>query len=116
MEIPTRLLEEEQECPPFYLFSPPGGGLSMRGFLSESLPLCCRKWEIRSAGDLVVDMGLVEGSRRLYEYLRKHLGKADSSAWVFYDLQPDIGGHNHVSLAIMEMAKRLILMEGNSPA
>lgn|GEM_PF-1498838 len=109
------MLEEEQECPPFYLFSPPAGESSLREFLAESLPLGCRKWEIRSACDLVADIGLGEGSRRLYENLRKHLGKVDFSAWVFYYLQPDIGGHNRVLLAIMEMAKWLILMEGNFP-
>jgi sugar/nucleoside kinase (ribokinase family) len=59
---------------------------------------------------LVGDIGLGDGSRRLYEYLRKHLGKADFSALVFHYLQPDIDGHNHVLSAIMEMAKRPVLI------
>jgi sugar/nucleoside kinase (ribokinase family) len=59
---------------------------------------------------LAGDIGLGDGSRRLYEYLRKHLAKADFSALVFHYLQPDIDGHNQVLFAIMEMAKRPILI------
>jgi hypothetical protein len=59
---------------------------------------------------LAGDIGLGDGSRRLYEYLGKHLGKAGFSTIAFHYLQPDIDGHNHVLLAIMGMAKRPVLI------
>jgi NAD(P)H-hydrate repair Nnr-like enzyme with NAD(P)H-hydrate dehydratase domain len=59
---------------------------------------------------LAGDIGLGDGSRRIYEYLGKHLGRADFSVLVFHYLQPDIDGHNRVLLAIMEMARRPILI------
>ena len=67
---------------------------------------------------LVGDAGLRDGSRRLYEHLRKHLGDADFSTFVFRYLQPDIDGHNGALFAIKEMAKRSILIADadNSPA
>jgi len=34
------------------------------------------------------DIGLGAGSRRLYEYLTKHLGQSDFSAITFHYLQP----------------------------
>jgi hypothetical protein len=61
-------------------------------------------------GFLVGDIGLGKGSRKLYEYLSRYLGKTDFSTLAFHYLQPDIDGHNRVLFAIEEMAKRPILI------
>jgi sugar/nucleoside kinase (ribokinase family) len=59
---------------------------------------------------LVGDIGLGDGSRRLFDYLRNNLAKADFSTLVFHYIQPDIDGHNRVLFAIEEMVKRPILI------
>ena len=61
-------------------------------------------------GYLVGDIGLGEGSRRLYEYLTKNLGRSKFSAITFHYLQPDVDWHNRVLFAIKEMAKQPILI------
>lgn len=59
---------------------------------------------------LVGDIGLGDGSRRLYEYLEKNLGKIPCSTFVFHYLQPDVDGHNRVLLAIGKMPTRPVLI------
>ena len=61
-------------------------------------------------GYLVGDIGLGNGSRRLYEYLTRHLGKSEFSTIAFHYLQPDVDWHNRVLFAVEEMAKRPILI------
>ena len=67
---------------------------------------------------VVGDIGQGDGSRRLYEYLTRNLGKcnpqskpgADLNAITFHYLQPDVDGHNRVLFAVEEMAKRPVLI------
>jgi len=69
-------------------------------------------------GYLVGDIGLGDGSRRLYEYLTKDLCQNDSrskpgtgfQAVAFHYLQPDVDWHNRVLFAIEEMTRRPILI------
>jgi len=61
-------------------------------------------------GYLVGDIGLGEGSRRLYEYLTKNLGGSKFSAITFHYLQPDVDWHNRVLSAIKKMAKQPVLI------
>ena len=55
---------------------------------------------------LVGDIGLGDGSRHLYEYLSKNLGRADFETMVFHYLQPDADWHNRVLFALEEMKCR----------
>jgi len=67
---------------------------------------------------LVGDIGLGDGSRRLYEYLTRHLGQSDPrsksgrgfQAITFHYLQPDVDWHNRVLFAIEEMERRPVLI------
>ncbi len=59
---------------------------------------------------LVGDIGLGDGSRRLYEHLSRHLGKMDFRVICFHYLQPDVDWHNRVLFAVEEMARKPILM------
>jgi hypothetical protein len=59
---------------------------------------------------LVGDVGLGHGSRRLYEYLSRNLGKRDFNTLVFHYLQPDVDWHNRVLFAVEEMERRPILI------
>jgi ADP-dependent NAD(P)H-hydrate dehydratase / NAD(P)H-hydrate epimerase len=61
-------------------------------------------------GYLVGDIGRGEGSRRLYDYLTRHLGGADFHTIVFHYLQPDVDWHQRVLSAVAEMARRPILI------
>ena len=61
-------------------------------------------------GYLVGDIGLGDGSRRLYEFLSKHLRESDFQTTTFHYLQPDVDWHNRVLFAIEEMAHRPILI------
>jgi len=69
-------------------------------------------------GYLAGDIGLGDGSRRLYEYLIKDLRQSDSrskpgtdfQAITFHYLQPDVDWHNRVLFAIEEMTRRPILI------
>jgi len=61
-------------------------------------------------GYLVGDIGLGKGSRNLYEYLAKNLGRSEFSAITFHYLQPDVNWHNRVLSAIKEMAKQPVLI------
>ncbi len=69
-------------------------------------------------GYIVGDIGRGDGSRRLYEYLTRNLGKCDPqsksgtglNAIAFHYLQPDVDWHNRVLFAVEEMAKRPVLI------
>jgi len=61
-------------------------------------------------GYLVGDIGLGDGSRRLYEYLTQHLEKCDFNTIAFHYLQPDVDWHNRVLFAVEEMSQRPILI------
>lgn len=69
-------------------------------------------------GYLVGDIGLGDGSRRLYEYLTGHLSQIDFQsksgtglqAITFHYLQPDVDWHNRVLFAIKEMSRQPILI------
>ncbi len=61
-------------------------------------------------GYLVGDIGLGKGSRNLYEYLTKNLGRSEFSAITFHYLQPDVDWHNRVLFAIKEMVKQPVLI------
>ncbi len=61
-------------------------------------------------GYLVGDIGLGDGSRRLYEHLTRNLGKFDFHTITFHYLQPDVDWHNRILFAIEEMAHRPILI------
>lgn len=68
--------------------------------IGESLPF----------GYLVGDIGLGDGSRRLYEYLAGNLGESDFHTIAFHYLQPDVDWHNRVLFAVEEMKQRAILI------
>jgi hypothetical protein len=61
-------------------------------------------------GYLVGDIGLGDGSRRLYEYLVKNLTRSNFSYITFHYLQPDVDWHNRVLFAIEQMISRPILI------
>lgn len=61
-------------------------------------------------GYLVGDIGLGDGSRRLYEYLSGNLEHLSFSAITFHYLQPDVDWHNRVLFALKKMARRPILI------
>ena len=57
-------------------------------------------------GYLVGDIGLGHGSRRLYEYLTRHLPCSEFRTITFHYLQPDVDWHNRVLFAVEEMARQ----------
>ncbi len=61
-------------------------------------------------GYLVGDIGLGDGSCRLYEYLTRNLGQSNFKTITFHYLQPDVDWHNRVLFAIEEMERRPILI------
>jgi len=69
-------------------------------------------------GYVVGDIGQGDGSRRLYEYLTRNLGKcdpqskagADLNTITFHYLQPDVDWHNRVLFAVDGMAQRPVLI------
>ncbi|NWF76123.1 MAG: sugar kinase [Nitrospirae bacterium] len=75
---------------------------------------------------LAGDVGLGDGSRRLYKFLTEHIGSANFTTITFHYLQPDVDWCNKVIFAIEEMAFRPVLiadagfmymvkMSGNAP-
>jgi ADP-dependent NAD(P)H-hydrate dehydratase / NAD(P)H-hydrate epimerase len=61
-------------------------------------------------GYLVGDIGLGDGSRRLYARLAENSFGADISAVAFHYLQPDVDWHNRVLFALQEMTPRPVLI------
>ena len=64
----------------------------------------------RPFGFLAGDIGLGEGSRRLYEYLCHHLDLYDVETLAFHYLQPDVDWHNRVLFAVEALARRPTLI------
>jgi hypothetical protein len=61
-------------------------------------------------GFTVGDIGLGDGSRRLYEYLKNRLTDLPSKVLTFHYLMPDVNWHNQVFQAIEERLQRPILI------
>jgi NAD(P)H-hydrate repair Nnr-like enzyme with NAD(P)H-hydrate dehydratase domain len=61
-------------------------------------------------GYMVGDIGQGHGSRRLYEYLTRQLGRTDFDTIVFHYLLPEVDWHNRVLFAVADMARRPILI------
>lgn len=61
-------------------------------------------------GYLVGDIGLGDGSRRLYKYLTEHLGQSSFHTIVFHYILPYVGWHNRVLSTIDKMFQRSILI------
>ncbi len=59
---------------------------------------------------LVGDIGLGDGSRRLYAFLSENSAKWDVNAVAFHYLQPDVDWHNRVLFALEEMTHRPVLI------
>ncbi len=61
-------------------------------------------------GILVGDIGLGQGSERLYEYLATHLAEHHFSAIAFHYILPLVDWHNRVFLALEELTPRPCLI------
>ena len=59
---------------------------------------------------LIGDIGLGDGSKKLYEYLSRYLGQTQFSTLCFHYLLPDVDWHNRVLFSVEEMPKRPILI------
>lgn len=59
---------------------------------------------------LAGDIGLGEGSRKIYDLLVRELPGAEWGVLVFHYLQPDVDWHNRVLLAAVAMPRRPILI------
>jgi hypothetical protein len=57
-------------------------------------------------GYLIGDIGLGEGSRRLYDYLTRYIGEFGFETITFHYLQPDIHWHNRVLETLDESMRR----------
>jgi hypothetical protein len=61
-------------------------------------------------GYLVGDIGLGDGSRRLYEYLIAHLGESDFDMITLHYILPNVEYHNRLLFVMEEMPERPILI------
>ncbi len=61
-------------------------------------------------GHLAGDIGLGDGSRRLYKYLTENLRNSEFSVITFHYFQPDVDWHNRIIFSLEEMAYRPILI------
>jgi hypothetical protein len=61
-------------------------------------------------GFLAGDIGLGNGSRRLYDHVVKHLPQLEFQVIVFHYLQPDVDWHNKVLFAVGQMRRQPILV------
>ncbi|MCA1988175.1 MAG: sugar kinase [Desulfarculus sp.] len=64
--------------------------------------------EVRAC--LVGDVGLGDGSRKLYRHLTEVLPRRDCAVLTFHYLQPDVDWHNRVLFAVEEMPIRPLLV------
>ncbi|MFH1954634.1 MAG: NAD(P)H-hydrate dehydratase [Pseudomonadota bacterium] len=78
--------------------------------LAAAVKVCEVMGQPPPVGHLVGDIGLGDGSRRLYEYLADHLRGQDVDVIVFHYLQPDVDWHNRVLFSVQEMARRPVLI------
>ena len=58
----------------------------------------------------VGDIGLGDGSRKLYKYLRDRLSGLPAKVLTFHYMMPDVSWHNHVLWAIEEKIQRPVLI------
>jgi ADP-dependent NAD(P)H-hydrate dehydratase / NAD(P)H-hydrate epimerase len=77
-----------------------GAAIQVCQVLGESLPVAF----------LVGDIGLGDGSRRLYRFLTEEISCKNFDVIAFHYLQPDVDWHNRVIFAIEEMTKRPVLI------
>ena len=61
-------------------------------------------------GYLAGDIGLGDGSRRLYAHLSENSVEGDINAVAFHYLQPDVDWHNRVLFTLQDMAHRPLLI------
>ncbi len=61
-------------------------------------------------GYLAGDIGLGDGSRRVYEHLAEFLPRSPFSVIAFHYLQPDVDWHNKVLFAVEEITPRPVLI------
>jgi hypothetical protein len=61
-------------------------------------------------GHLVGDIGLGDGSRRLYKYLIGNLGSSEINVITFHYVQPDVDWHNRIMFSLEGMACRPVLI------
>lgn len=59
---------------------------------------------------IVGDIGRGDGSRKLYQFMTRHLPEFDLEVLTFHYLQPDVDWHNKVLFSVEEMKKRPILI------
>jgi len=59
---------------------------------------------------LIGDIGVGDGSKKLYEYLSKHLSQTRFTTLCFHYLLPDVDWHNRVMFAIEDMVPRPLLI------
>jgi NAD(P)H-hydrate repair Nnr-like enzyme with NAD(P)H-hydrate dehydratase domain len=59
---------------------------------------------------LIGDLGLGDGSKKLYEHLSNHLGQTQFTTLCFHYLLPDVDWHNRVLFAIEDMVVRPTLI------
>ncbi len=79
--------------------------------LAAAAVKCCDVLGLRRPhAFLVGDIGLGDGSRKLYEHLSRELGKRTFQVMTFHYLQPDVDWHNRVLFAVEGMAVRPVLI------
>jgi len=78
--------------------------------LAAAIQVCRVLGEPLPVAFLVGDIGLGDGSRRLYRFLTEKIGLTTFDVIAFHYLQPDVDWHNRVLFAIEEMAKRPVLI------
>ena len=59
---------------------------------------------------LVGDIGRGDGSRRLYDFLCRHIAEFEFDVLTFHYLQPDVDWHNKVLFAVQSMKQRPVLI------
>jgi hypothetical protein len=59
---------------------------------------------------LIGDIGLGDGSRRLYAYLNEHIAETDFTVLAFHYVQPDVGWHDRILSTIKCLAHKPILI------
>jgi hypothetical protein len=59
---------------------------------------------------LIGDIGLGDGSKKLYEHLSQHLAQTQFTTLCFHYLLPDVDWHNRVLFAIEDMVRRPLLI------
>lgn len=64
----------------------------------------------RPFGYLVGDTGLGHGSKRLYDFLLRDLGRSQHKVMAFHYLQPDVDRHNRVLFTLDKMDARPLLI------